>query len=211
MKYVDRKTYGQEDLEKLVKKIPFFREISASNQEQFNLLLDVSKIAQAETNEELIKQGSRDDYLYFLLKGMLDVKASNTAGEDTVINSIHTGEVFGALAMLMNSERTATIVASSGSKEVIVLALPYSLFEGTDEFEQFTLPTKLNFYRMLTNNIRWTIEMKKSVSPNSALVNDVRKLPLYLGEKDGIDELKALKEQATASAELLFKWNEIVE
>ena len=132
MKYVDRKTYGQEDLEKLVKKIPFFREISASNQEQFNLLLDVSKIAQAETNEELIKQGSRDDYLYFLLKGMLDVKAGNTTGKDTIINSIHTGEVFGALAMLMNSERTATIVASASSKEVIVLALPYSLFEGTD-------------------------------------------------------------------------------
>ncbi len=211
MKYVDRKTYGQNDLEKLVKKIPFFREISASNQDQFNLLLDVSKIAQAETNEALIKQGSRDDYLYFLLKGLLDVKAGNTAGDDTVINSIHAGEVFGALAMLMNSERTATIVASPGSKEVIVLALPYSLFQGTDEFKQFTLPTKLSFYRMLTNNIRWTIEMKKSVSPNSALVNDVRKLPLYLGEKGGIDELKALKEQATASAELLFKWNDIEE
>ena len=160
MKYVDRKTYGQDDLEKLVTKIPFFREISASNQEQFNLLLDVSKIAQAETNEELIKQGSRDDYLYFLLKGMLDVKAGNTKGKDTIINSIHTGEVFGALAMLMNSERTATIVASPGSKEVIMLALPYSLFQGTDEFEQFTLPTELSFYRMLTNNIRWTIDEK---------------------------------------------------
>ena len=53
--------------------------------------------------------------------------------------------------------------------------------------------------------------MKKSVSPTSALVNDVRKLPLYLREKGGIDELKALKEQATASAELLFKWNDVEE
>lgn len=207
MKYIDRKTYGQDELEKLVTKIPFFREISASNHEQFNLLLDASKIAQAKTNEELIKQGSRDDYLYFLLKGMLDVKAGNSSGKNSVINSIHTGEVFGALAMLMNSERTATIVTSPNSKEVIVLALPYSLFQGIDEFEQFTLQTKLSFYRMLTNNIRWTIEMKKSVSPNSALVKEVRKLPLYFGEKGGIDELKALKEQATASAELLFKWN----
>lgn len=203
MQYFDRKTYGQEALEKLVKNIPFFREILASDREQFNLLLDVSKFAQAGPNEELIRQGSRDDYLYFLLKGLLDVKAGNN-----IINSIHAGEVFGALAMLMNSERTATIVASAESKEVIVLALPYSLFQCIEEFKQFTLPTKLSFYRMLVNNIRWTIEMKKATSPNSTLTDEIRRLPLYRGEKGGIEELKALKEQATALAQLLAKWNE---
>lgn len=203
MHYFDRKTYGQEALEKLVKNIPFFREIMASNRAQFDLLLDVSKFAQAGPNEELIRQGSRDDYLYFLLKGLLDVKAGSTR-----INSIHAGEVFGALAMLMNSERTATIVTSANSKEVIVLALPYSLFQSTEEFKQFTLPTKLSFYRMLVDNIRWTIEMKKASSPNSTHINEIRKLPLYRGEKGGIDELKALKEQATALAQLLSKWNE---
>ena len=203
MQYFDRKTYGQEALEKLVKNIPFFREILASDQEQFDRLLDASKIAQAGPNEEIIRQGSRDDNLYFLLKGLLDVKADNS-----VINSIYTGEVFGALAMLMNSERTATIVTSADSKEVIVLSLPYSLFQCIDDFKQFSLPTKLGFYRMLVNNIRWTIEMKKATSPNSTLTSEIRKLPLYRGEKGGIDELKALKEQATALARLLSKSNE---
>lgn len=196
------------DLERLTKNIPFFSQILRNDEHQFNQLLNRASVRSIDASDEVIQAGAADAELYFLLKGNLEVLGHDAVFGERVINTISAGEVFGTLAMLLDGPRTATIKAPANAKETLVLGLSYTLFNDFEDFSGFTFETKLAFFQMLVHQLRWTVEMKKASTPEHELVDEIRKLPLFRGEKNSQEELAALKEQAEALAQLLSRWNE---
>ena len=195
-----------ESVQRMVQGIPFFNEIIRTDAAQIDAIMSRSRLLQADPGDVVIRRGDTDPYLYFLLKGQLDVLSGEPGS--AVINTISPGQPFGTLAMLRAMPRSATIVADPKGKAVVLLALDYSFFRDTDDFSLFTLATKLAFYRMVVNDIRWTLEMNKKSDPANVLVANIRKVPLFTGMRGTQDELSSLREQAHGLAEILCQWNE---
>lgn len=198
--------YAPESIQRMVQGIPFFNEVLRTDRHQFDQIMTRGRLLQAEPSDVVIRLGDNDPNLYFLLKGQLNVLAADAGSP--VINTISAGQPFGTLAMLRNMPRSATIVADPAGKAVVLLALDFSFFRDIDDYGLFTLPTKLAFYKMVVNDIRWTLEMNKKSNPAHALVGAMRKVPLFTGTRGTREELASLHEQALALADILCQWNE---
>lgn len=198
--------YAPESIQRMVQGIPFFNEVLRTDRHQFDQIMTRGRLLHAEPADVVIRLGDNDPNLYFLLKGQLNVLAADAGSP--VINTISAGQPFGTLAMLRNMPRSATIVADPGGKAVVLLALDFSFFRDIDDYGLFTLPTKLAFYKMVVNDIRWTLEMNKKSNPAHALVGAMRKVPLFIGTRGTREELASLHEQALALADILCQWNE---
>lgn len=195
-----------ESIQRMVQGIPFFNEIIRTDAAQLDSIMTRSRLLHADAGDVVIRRGDSDPYLYFLLKGQLDVLAGDAGS--AVINTISPGQPFGTLAMLRAMPRSATIVADPKGKGVVLLAVDYNLFRDITDVTLFTLATKLAFYRMVVNDIRWTLEMNRKSDPSNVLVANMRKVPLFTGTRGTGDELASLREQALGLADILCQWNE---
>lgn len=206
MREIAKGEIAPESIQRLVQGIPFFNEIIRTDAHQFVQLTTRWRLLHAEPGDVVIRRGDTDPYLYFLLKGQLDVLSGDVGS--TAINTISAGQPFGTLAMLRGMPRSATIVAASNAKASVLLALDYNFFRDIDDYGLFTLTTKLAFYKMVANDIRWTLEMYKKSDPHNELVVSMRKVPLFTGKRGTREELASLREQALALADILCQWNE---
>lgn len=198
--------YAPESIQRMVQGIPFFNEVLRSDRNQFDQIMGRGRLLHAEPGDVVIRRGDSDPNLYFLLKGQLNVLAADAGSP--VLNTISAGQPFGILAMLRNMPRSATIVADPAGKATVLLALDFSFFRDISDFGLFTLPTKLAFFKMVVNDVRWTLEMNKKSNPEHALVGAMRKVPLFTGARGTQDELRALHDQALALGDILLQWNE---
>lgn len=148
-----------------------------------------------------MRKGDTANELFFLLKGQMSVSAD----DDTSLNLIHPGEVFGTLSMVTGRSRSATVKAES---DVVLLSIDYKYFNDINDYSLVTLNTKLVAYRMLVHNIRWTLELNKMQDPTHELVPKLLKMPIYTGPKDSPEELASLHKQSCLLADLLCQWNE---
>lgn len=209
MKQVDRSDYPADRIQRLFSGIPFFNEVLRSEPSQFDRLMELCELLEADPGDTVIREGDSDSCLYFLLRGQLAVMAGNGGSNGQPLNYISPGEVFGTLAMIRGTPRTATICVDDNAREAVLAKLDYLHFNDIGDFSVLTMATKLGFYRMVVHNIRWTLEVNKMQDPGNPLVSELRKVPLYTGSKGGEEELKALHEQAHGLADLLCRWNEM--
>lgn len=209
MKQVNRSDYPADRIQRLFSGIPFFNEVLRADEEQFNRLMELCELLEADPGDTVIRQGDSDSCLYFLLRGQLAVMAENGGSQSQPLNYISPGEVFGTLAMIRGTPRTATIRVDESAREAVLAKLDYVHFNDINDFSVLSMETKVGFYRMVVHNIRWTLEVNKMQDPSNPLVTALRKVPLYTGPKGGEEELKALHEQAHGLADLLCRWNEM--
>ncbi|MFN8671043.1 MAG: cyclic nucleotide-binding domain-containing protein [Candidatus Sericytochromatia bacterium] len=80
--------------------------------EEVRVISNYSEKKYYQRGETVFKEGSKDNSLYVVLKGDLDVFASTKEGEKIKLSQIVTGEVFGELSFLDGKPRSATILAS---------------------------------------------------------------------------------------------------
>ncbi|MCT7360864.1 MAG: cyclic nucleotide-binding protein [Thalassobium sp.] len=204
MRRITREEYPIDTLQRIVNGVTFFKDLIHSDPTQFELLMSVTQFVTADQDEIILHHGDDANVLYFLLKGQLAVLADDDSGD--VINEINAGEMFGVMAMVLNFKRSASIKVNG--RTALLAGIDYQHFNDLDDFTLFTLRTKISFFRMLTNNIRWNLERNKMQLPDHPLVSKVRTLPLYTGEKNTLEELHALHHQAHALSELLCEWND---
>lgn len=204
MRRITREEYPLETLQRLVNGVTFFKELMQAEPEQFELLMSVTNFVSADTDEIVLHQGDSADVLYFLIRGQLAVIAEEHS--DVVLNEINPGEMFGVMAMVLNNKRSASIKVSS--RTVLLAGIDYQHFNNLNDFSIFSLSTKISFFRMLNNNIRWNIEQKKIENSTHPLIAKLRTLPIYTGSKNNQEELDFLYKQAHIQAELLQEWNE---
>lgn len=193
--------YSTEELQRLVRSVTFFKDIAKLSPAQFDLILTVCRFVQASAGEAVMRKGDTANELFFLLKGQMSVSAD----DDTSLNLIHPGEVFGTLSMVTGRSRSATVKAES---DVVLLSIDYKYFNDINDYSLVTLNTKLVAYRMLVHNIRWTLELNKMQDPTHELVPKLLKMPIYTGPKDSPEELASLHKQSCLLADLLCQWNE---
>ena len=197
----------REALEHLLAGIPFFKTLKQIDANQFELLLQASRLAFYAPGEVVLKKGEKDSWLYFLLKGRLAVYVDHPSDGD-LVNYITPGEVFGDLAQLVGSPRTANVVADNNIRESMVLALDSTIFGPLTSTKPVTLQTKLAYYRNMAHNLRWKLEVYRSQHLQHELANKHRQIKLYHGVKDTSEELLSLYEQSQALARLLLEWNQ---
>ncbi|MBA3979418.1 MAG: cyclic nucleotide-binding domain-containing protein [Alcanivorax sp.] len=208
MKQADRTTWPLHRIKGLLAGVPFFNEVLRQDAQQFDVLLAHCEVLVAGPGETVIRQGDGDNCLYFLLRGQLAVMAEQPQQREQVLNYISPGEVFGTLAMLRETPRSATIRVDDATREAVLARIDYVFFSNISDFSVFSLETKLSFYHMLVHNIRWTLEVNRMQDPDHEVVSLLRKVPMFTGEKGTPAELEALHGQAHMLAELLCRWNE---
>ncbi|WP_193164934.1 Crp/Fnr family transcriptional regulator [Microbulbifer hainanensis] len=204
--------YPREAVDRLLNVIHLFRDIRASSEWQYDVLLKRSRLVSLQAGERLLNAGDVDQWVYFLLRGELHVLMDPSAADDAAVADrplavIRPGEVFGDLSMLLAEPRSATIAAAPGSRDTQVLGVDCTLFGDLDDFSLLHLPTKLVFYRNMVHSLRWKLEVYRSKYPGHQLADSHRKLKLYTGPKNCRDELVALADQARALARILLDWN----
>lgn len=198
--------FPRDTLERWLSTVPFYKAVKQQDNRQFEILLQQSRVACYGPGELVLKRGERDEWLYFLLKGRLLVYPDERC-QGEPINVITPGEVFGDLAMLVGSERTATLKADPNSREVMVFASDFRIFGDLRATQPISLQTKITYYRNTVHNLRWKLEVYRSQHPQHSFANRHRQVKLYTGTKDTQEELKALHAQAQALARLLLEWN----
>lgn len=204
MHRITREEYPIDTLQRIVNGVTFFKELIQTDPSQFELLMSVTRFVTADQDEIILHRGEEANVLYFLLKGQLAVLADDDSG--AVINEINPGEMFGVMALVLNFKRSASIKVHGRS--ALLAGIDFHHFSDLNDFTLFSLKTKISFFRMLANNIRWNLERNKMQNPEHPLIARLRTLPLFNGEKGTLEELHFLHHQAHESAELLCAWNE---
>ncbi|WP_444929647.1 cyclic nucleotide-binding domain-containing protein [Microbulbifer sp. SSSA002] len=204
--------YPRDAVDRLLNVIHLFRDIRASSEWQYDVLLKRSRLVSLQPGEQLLRAGDVDQWVYFLLRGELHVKVDGLASEDMLGSArplavIRPGELFGDLSMLLAEPRSADVFAAYSSQDTQVLGVDCTLFGDLEDLSLLQLPAKLVFYRNMVHSLRWKLEVYRSKYPGHQLANSHRKLKLYTGPKNCREELLALAEQAKALAQILLDWN----
>lgn len=207
MKIKDLSEYKRIEVDGLMRRIPFFKELQEQAPDQLETLLVYSCIVELEPGETIMRRGDRGSWLYFLIKGRLSVFLDAADAHSKPLNSITPGELFGDLALICNHERKATVAAERSEKKALLFATDFKPFGELEDFSKIGLETKLVFYSTMVNSIRWRLEVNRIDNPDHALAKELRQVPTYQGEKGGVEQLKALHEQAQFLASILDRWN----
>lgn len=198
-------------IEQLISPIAFYKDVKLADPRQYELLMFNSHIVYCKPGEVVIRKGERDSWLYFLLKGQLGVYQDNYREAIEPVNVITPGEVFGDLAMLATSERTATLVADKNSKTTVLFGTNFSAFAPITDYSRLTLDTKLRFLRNTIHTLRWKLDVYSFKYPQSDLAGQHRSVKVFLGAKETEEELLALRDQGIALANYLRRWNSVVD
>jgi CRP/FNR family cyclic AMP-dependent transcriptional regulator len=199
--------FPRESLDALVAAIPFYRAVKQQDQWQYDLLMSHSRVIEYGPGEVLLEKGETDNWLYFLLKGQLMVTVGDDQQGERQVNYIIPGEVFGDLAVFLNHERSATVVADHNCKKATVFGTDFRVFGDLREIHQISLKTKLLYYSNMVHNLRWKLEVYRVTYPDHVFASQHRKIKLYTGPKGTMEELISLDEQARQLAKLLVDWN----
>ncbi len=205
MKIKDLASFKKDQLQTLLGRIPFFREIQTSSEQQLQVLLRHSCVVELEPGEVIMRRGDRGAWLYFLIKGRLSVFWDDITEQP--LSTITPGELFGDLALLCNHERKATVAAAQGEKKALLFATDFKPFGDLENFSVVDVATKLTFYRTMVHSIRWRLEVNRMQDPVHHLAQSLRQVPIHSGARGGEEELRSLYQQAQYLADILDRWN----
>jgi len=195
-------------LNAILQSIPFYKAVKKQSEEQFAVLMNLSKIMQYASGERVLSRGDLDTWTYFVVKGQLIVSAPDNDGLNHRVNYITPGEVFGDLSVYLQSARTADVLVDNNCRQAVLFGTNFGLFGELLDFSQISLETKLLYYRHATHSLRWKLEMYRSRYRQHELADLHRSITLYSGAKGSHQELTSLYQQAVALAKLLVKWNQ---
>ena len=206
MKIKELTELEEKTLQDLLGRVPFFKELRLRHPEQVNIMLAYSCLVELEPGETIMRRGEKGTWLYFLIKGRLAVFADDPVNERP-ISHITPGELFGDLALLADRERKASVAADPKERSTLVFACDFKPFGALNDFSRVPLGCKLVFYRTMVHSIRWRLEVLRMDQPDNPLVSQLRKVPLYNGPKECVEELQGIHQQACFLADLLQQWN----
>jgi CRP-like cAMP-binding protein len=97
--------------------IPFFRAFSA---EEIGLILPYFELQTYTENTILFDEGSRGDYLCFVLEGTLDLRKESVSSKQTVTAKFGRGSIMGEMALIDQYPRSATARVTANSKLLVL-------------------------------------------------------------------------------------------
>lgn len=100
-----------------LQQIPFFLEFSKEELEPLSSKLRIKNYAK---NTIILTEGDESTSVYFILEGSVRAYIENEQGKEVTLNQIDEGETFGELALFCNTPRTASVLAKSKCKVLII-------------------------------------------------------------------------------------------
>jgi len=121
-----------------IKSIPVLEKF---DQQELNMLFEMSKIRKYSAGECIVQEGHSDTWLYFLIQGK--VKISKKGKEVAILNQ--KGEVFGEMGAMDSSRRSASVHAVTGTACLATDIFYLERLAGSDR-----LAFGYVFYRLMT-------------------------------------------------------------
>lgn len=179
--------------------IPFFQRVQASDPRQLQVLFDHARLLEVQPGEVVIRHGEFDSWFFFVLKGLLKV---GLEGDGRATLAVLTpGEIFGALSVIRDSERSATI-AAAGDGPVLLLAIDAAPFGELEDTELISAATKLAFLDTVNHALRERLLAYRRCFPDKPLSKHLLPEPVESAE------LGELANEVERLGELLVGWNE---
>jgi len=175
---------NMENIQKLLD-IPALKHFEIKNLAK---VLRLSKIREYKDGEIIIKEGDRDPWLYFLLKGKIVIKKK---GFD-IVTIDNRGEIFGEMRIIDSLSRSASIYASG---KTVCMGVDTSAQEKLDSDEQ-KLDFLLLLYRIFAEYMSIRLRLSNELFvKTSAELSDAKKT---------IEELKN-KQTASGKTKILTR------
>ena len=204
MKTEPAKQTISDQLEQKIAGLHFFKEVGRSDPEQLAILIAQSHIIYASPGEAVIESGDKDELLYFLMRGELQVLAP---GKNKLLGRLIAGEVFGDISVIANCPRTTNIVVPDKGREAVILALDFSELSDLRNHSVITLPTKLIVYRQIVHMLRWRSDLYRIRFPRHELAAAPYETVRVKNNKAPQEELYELSAQANYLARRLQRLN----
>jgi hypothetical protein len=195
------------NLNALLSGIPFYKDLMFDDPEQMQVLLSHSALLEPEPGEVVIAKDALDKVFYFLLSGQLAVYPGGKP-QGRAASHLSTGQILGALALLCNSPRTATLAADPESYRVQLFGTDFTVFGALTDFSRIKLSTKLVLWRMVMHNTRWKLNVHRMQNPEHPLSQALQNVESFTGEKGTLDELSSLDRQIHQLTGLMQQMNE---
>src|SRR5580704_15804258 len=108
---------NREELRGLFAKSFFFGTLSES---EVNGLLTYARLVHYRAGSEIFAKGSPGSSLMAVLKGTVRISSPSESGREITMNLIHSGEIFGEIALLDGRDRTTDAIAMSDCELVVL-------------------------------------------------------------------------------------------
>tara|TARA_B100002003_G_C13990359_1_gene478586 strand:- start:403 stop:900 length:498 start_codon:yes stop_codon:yes gene_type:complete len=139
---------GQDQVISRIKVLPIFKQYS---REKLKDLLRLSKIQQFETNEVIIKEGTHDKSIFFMLSGKVQIEKDG----NIIAKLQKNGEVFGEIGFLDEGPRSSTVRAANETV-CLVVDVSYLLQLQEDGHDSFHAAIYKMFAEILADRLRET-------------------------------------------------------
>jgi hypothetical protein len=210
MQSIQATRFPTEKLMAILNGIALFPMLKNAAPEAIEPLMLHSRLVLAEPGEHIMRRGEFDSSFYFLLKGKLQVTTQTDDSAGKTVGYIQAGEMFGALAIIRDAERSASVAVENNGR-AILFAIDAAPFGELDDFSNVSLPVKLLFLRWVVDCTNARLQAYDKEFPNNDLSIELRELPPFTGKKDSLEELAFLNERADDLAELMVDWNMTLE
>jgi MFS family permease len=150
-----------EDLNKYVKQIPMFAELSLKDRQR--LVSDLRSV-QADTGTSIIKSGEISDMAYFILSGRVVVGL-----EERILQILNEGDFFGEIAALTGLPRTANVVVDEPVHLLCVPASALKVLSTHPEIQRMLYSTMME--RMLSTSL---VDIPRAISYDQQTLKQLR-------------------------------------
>lgn len=107
----------QADRLSLLSKVPIFAGLGSKD---LAALVAVARTLKLESRQQLFHKGDKGIQVYVVISGKLKALTTSDAGDDVVFSILGPNEVFGEIALLGGSDRTATVTAIDACELLVI-------------------------------------------------------------------------------------------
>ena len=199
-----------EDFLSRLRSFRLFKETHDLGEDHLRQLLRQGRFERHSPGARLIAFNEPGRYLYWLVKGELDVYATagDNDGEEHRVAHLTPGEFFGEMTLLTNETTSAEVRVTAKSKDAVTFKIAFDAMLSLSDHSVLSLPVKIVLYRQIVHLLRWRNDLYRIRFAGHELAQSAYTVPPFSGLNWTSDELRSLYAQAASLATRLKELNQ---